>query len=74
MFEFKSIVDQVAKASKSPLMYVEDKAFRTSLETVVDSYAQFTKTLYDTTLDISKHAVETVKSYDFAKAFANSSK
>jgi len=67
---FKSIVDQVAKASKTPLTYVEDKAIRANLETLVDSYADFTKTVYDTNLELAKQVVETTKSVDFSKFFA----
>jgi len=70
MFEFKSVVDQVAKASKQPLMYVEDKAIRANLETLIDAYVDFTKTAYDTGLELSKQAVESTKSVDFSKFFA----
>jgi hypothetical protein len=69
MFNFNSVVDQVAKASKSPLVYVEDKGIRANLETLVDSYADFTKTVYDTNLELSKQVVESTKSVDFTKAF-----
>jgi hypothetical protein len=69
MFQFKSVVDQVAKASKTPLMYVEDKAIRSNLETVVDAYADFTKSLYDTSLELSKQAVEATKNVDYSKFF-----
>ena len=68
MFNFKSIVDQVAQASKTPLTYVEDKAIRANLETLVDSYADFTKTVYNTNLELAKQVVETTKSVDFTKA------
>jgi hypothetical protein len=67
---FKSIVDQVAKASKTPLTYVEDKAIRANLETLVDSYADFTKTVYDTNLELSKQVVEATKSVDYTKFLA----
>jgi hypothetical protein len=69
MFNFNSVVDQVAQASKQPLTYVEDKAIRTSIETLVDTYADFTKTMYDTSIELSKHMVESTKSTDFAKSF-----
>jgi hypothetical protein len=69
MFNFKNIVDQVATASKTPLTYVEDKAIRSNLETLVDSYADFTKTVYDTNLELAKQVVESTKSVDFTKAF-----
>lgn len=69
MFNFKSVIDQVATASKTPLTYVEDKAIRASLETLVDTYADFTKTMYDTNLEIVKQMAESTKSTDFAKSF-----
>ena len=70
MFNFKSVVDQVATASKTPLTYVEDKAIRANLETLVDSYADFTKTVYETNLELAKQVVESTKSVDFTKLFA----
>jgi hypothetical protein len=69
MFNFNSVVDQVAKASKTPLTFVEDKAIRANLETLVDSYADFTKSVYDTNLELAKQVVESTKSTDFTKAF-----
>jgi hypothetical protein len=70
MFNFKSVIDQVAQTSKQPLTFVEDKAIRSNLETLVDSYAEFTKTVYDTSLELSKQVVEATKSVDFSKLFA----
>jgi hypothetical protein len=69
MFNFKSVVDQVAKASKTPLTLVEDKAIRGNLETLVDSYAEFTKTVYDTNLELAKQVVETTSKFDVTKSF-----
>lgn len=69
MFNFKSALDQVAQASKTPLTFVEDKAIRANLETLVDSYVDFTKSVYDTSLELSKQVVESTKSVDFTKAF-----
>jgi hypothetical protein len=74
MFNFNSVVDQVAKASKTPLTYVEDKAIRTTIETLVDTYADFTKTMYDTSIELSKHMVESTKSTDFAKSIEKAAK
>lgn len=74
MFNFKSVVDQVAQASKTPLTYVEDKAIRANLETLVDSYADFTKSVYDTSLELSKQVVESAKSVDLTKAFEKATK
>jgi len=69
MFNFKSVVDQVATATKQPLTYVEDKAIRANLETLVDAYVDFTKTAYDTGLELSKQMVEATKSIDYSKYF-----
>ena len=68
MFNFKSVIDQVVQASKTPLTFVEDKAIRANIETLVDSYAEFTKTVYDTNLELAKQVVETTKGFDFAKS------
>lgn len=69
MFNFKSVVDQVVTASKTPLTMVEDKAIRANLETLVEAQANFLKTVYDTNLELAKQVVESTKSVDFAKAF-----
>jgi len=70
MFNFKSVVDQVATATKQPLTYVEDKAIRANLETLIDAYVDFTKTAYDTGLEISKQTIEAAKKVDYSKFFA----
>jgi hypothetical protein len=70
MFNFKSVLDQVAQASKTPLTFVEDKGLRSSLETVVDAQASFAKSVYDTNLDLVKTAIESAKKYDYSKPFA----
>jgi hypothetical protein len=67
---FKSIVDQVAKASKTPLTYVEDKAIRANLETLVEANAEFVKTVYDTNVELAKQVVEATKAVDYTKFFA----
>ena len=74
MFNFKSSVDAVAKATKQPLTYVEDKAVRANLETLIDSYAEFTKTVYDTNLELAKQIVENTTKFDYTKAFASAKK
>ena len=72
MFNFNSIVDQVTKASKQPLSYVEDKKVRSSLETLIDTTAEFTITVYETNLELAKQVVENTKSVDFTKFFTAS--
>ena len=67
MFNFKSVVDQVVQASKTPLTYVEDKAIRANLETLVEAQVDFVKTVYDTNLELAKQVVESTTKQDFAK-------
>lgn len=69
MFNFKSVVDQVVTASKTPLTFVEDKAIRANLETLVEAQADFVKTMYDTNLELAKQVVESTTKQDFAKQF-----
>ena len=74
MFNFNSVVEQVATASKQSLTLVENKAIRANLETLVDSYADFTKSVYDTNLELAKQVVEATKSIDFTKGFTGIAK
>ena len=69
MFNFNSIVDQVAQASKQPLTFVEDKKVRANLETLVDTTAEFAVTVYHTNLELAKQVVEATTKQDFAKQF-----
>jgi hypothetical protein len=73
MFDFKNTVDTVVKASKHPLIYIENKNLRTSLESAVDTHAEFVKTMHDTNLEIVKQMTESVKGFDFFKSFADKS-
>jgi len=70
MFQFKSVVDQVAQVTKMPLTFVEDKTLRSSIEAAIDAQTKFVKTAYDTNLDLAKQAVEKAKEYDYSKPFA----
>ena len=72
MFNFKSVVDQVVTATKTPLTYVEDKKVRSSLSTLIDTTAEFTITVYETNLELAKQVVENTKSVDFTKFFTAS--
>jgi hypothetical protein len=69
MFNFKSVLDQVVQASKTPLILVEDKAIRANLETLVEAQVDFVKTMYDTNLELAKQVVESTTKQDFAKQF-----
>ena len=72
MFNFKSVVDQVATATKTPLTFVEDKKVRSSLSTLIDTTAEFIITVYETNLELAKQVVENTKSVDFTKLFTAS--
>jgi hypothetical protein len=72
MFNFKSVVDQVVTATKTPLTFVEDKKVRSSLATLIDTTAEFTITVYETNLELAKQVVENTKSVDFTKLFTAS--
>jgi hypothetical protein len=74
MFNFKSSVDAVAKATKQPLTFVEDKAIRANLETLVEAQADFVKTMYDTNLELAKQIIENTTKFDYTKAFASAKK
>ena len=69
MFNFKTVLDQVVQASKTPLTLVEDKAIRANLETLVDAQVDFVKTMYDTNLELAKQVVESTTKQDFSKQF-----
>lgn len=69
MFDFKSVIDQVAQASKTPLTFVDDKKVRTTLETLVDTNVNFAKTVYNTNLELTKQLVESTTKQDFSKQF-----
>lgn len=68
MFNFNSVADQVASAVKSPLTFVEDKAIRASLENLVDVQTRFTKTVYETNLELAKQVVEAATKADYTKS------
>ena len=72
MFNFKSVVDQVVTATKTPLTFVEEKKVRSSLATLIDTTAEFTITVYETNLELAKQVVENTKSVDFTKLFTAS--
>jgi 5,10-methenyltetrahydromethanopterin hydrogenase len=68
MFDFENVVDQTAKYSKQAFVFVQNKDFRDSLETVIDAQADFSKTMYNTSLEMAKQLIETSKNFNFANA------
>jgi len=57
------------------LSYVQDKNFKKELEALVDAQAAYTKTVYNTGLELTKMVTENfgkfdAKAFDFSKYFA----
>lgn len=76
MFTVDTVVDQAVKNTKQALSYVQDKNVRTEFEALVDAQAAYTKTVFNTGLELAKLVTEQAgkfdaKSFDFSKLFAS---
>ena len=76
MFTIDTVVDQSVKTAKQALSYVQDKGVKAEFEALVDAQAAYTKTVYNTGLELAKMATESfgkfdAKSFDFSKLFAS---
>ena len=76
MFTIDTVVDQYTKTVKQGLSYVQDKNIKAEFEALVDAQAAYTKTVYNTGLELAKMATESfgkfdAKSFDFSKLFAS---
>lgn len=74
MFTIDTVVDQSVKTAKQSLSYVQDKNVKKEFEALVDAQAAYTKTVYNTGLELSKLVTEQfgkfdAKSIDFSKYF-----
>lgn len=54
MYTVDTLVDNVAKTTKSTFTYIPNEDIRNGFETLVDANATFAKTLYNTTFEIAK--------------------
>jgi hypothetical protein len=77
MFTIDTVVDQSVKSVKQGLSYVQDKNVKAEFEALVDAQAAYTKTVYNTGLELAKLATESfgkfdAKSFDFSKLFTAS--
>ena len=63
MFTVDTVVDTAVKNTKSVLAYVPNEDVRTSFETIVDAQADFTKTFYNTGLDLAKQTMENLTQF-----------
>ena len=74
MFTIDTVVDTAVKTAKQGLSYVQDKGVKKEFEALVDAQAAYTKTVYNTGLELSKLVTENfgkfdAKSIDFSKYF-----
>jgi len=79
MFTIDTVVDTAVKTQKQALSFVKDANFKKEAEALVDAQAAYTKTVFNTTLDLTKYAVEQfgkfdVKSFDLSKMFGQVAK
>lgn len=74
MFTIDTVVDTAVKTAKQGLSYVQDKNVKKEFEALVDAQAAYTKTVYNTNLELAKMVTENIgkfdaKSIDFSKYF-----
>jgi hypothetical protein len=74
MFTIDTVVDQAVKTAKQGLSYVQDKNVKAEFEALVDAQASYTKTVYNTNLELAKVFTENfgkfdAKNIDFGKFF-----
>ena len=67
MFTVDTLVDTAVKNTKSVLAYVPNEEVRTGFETIVDAHADFTKTVYNTGLELAKQSFESMNQYTAVK-------
>jgi hypothetical protein len=77
MFTFETVVDAGAKNAKKFANMVENKEIQKELVTLIDTSAEFYKTAFTSTMEITKTALESLPKVDldkidWTKAFAKS--
>jgi hypothetical protein len=70
MFTVDTLVDNAAKQTKQIFTHIPNDDVRTSLESIVDAQAAYTKTVWSTTADLLKTAQENVVAYYTTKSVA----
>jgi hypothetical protein len=63
MFTIDNVVDTAAKNTKTVIGYIPNDVVRTNFETLVDAHAVFTKTFWNTGVEMAKHAADNVVKY-----------
>jgi DNA-binding winged helix-turn-helix (wHTH) protein len=64
MFTVDTVVDTTVKNTKTVLAYVPIEEVRTSFETIVDAQADFTKTVYNTGLELTKQVMDSMTQFN----------
>ena len=73
MFTVDTVVDNAVKTTKAALIHVPNEDVRSSLETLVDANATFTKTVYNTGFELAKSVADSAIAF-FPKQQTASSK
>jgi hypothetical protein len=66
MFTIDTLVDTGVKNSKAVFAYIPNEDMRTGFEAIVDAQAAFTKTVYNTSVDLAKQSLDSVAQYSTA--------
>jgi len=67
MFTVDTAVDHAVSTSKQILALVPEAQVRSNLEALVDAQAAYTKSIYSTSVDLAKLAMENVSKFDASK-------
>lgn len=70
MFTVDSAVDTAVKNTKSMLSYVPQEEVRSSFETLIEAQAAYTKTFFNTGVELANLAKESVTKYVGDNKFA----
>lgn len=60
MFTIDTLVDTGVKNTKAVFAYIPNEDVRTGFEAIVDAQASFTKTVYNTTVDLAKQSLDSI--------------
>jgi hypothetical protein len=66
MFTIDTLVDTGVKNTKAVFAHIPNEDVRTGFEAIVDAQAAFTKTFYNTTVDLAKQSMDSVTQFGTA--------
>lgn len=58
MFTVDTVVDNAVKTTKAALVHIPNEDVRSSLETLIEANAVFTKTVYNTSFELVKSVAD----------------